>query len=115
MIKTLVKLEGLTIFLASLYFYSLLNASWLLFVLLWLLPDLFMLGYLKDKKTGSIVYNIVHNYMFVFIVTALGIFLQNNFIISLGVITLSHIGMDRFLGYGLKYAKGFKQTHIQRL
>jgi hypothetical protein len=39
----------------------------------------------------------------------------DNFIASLGVILASHIGLDRFLGFGLKYPSGFKDTHIQKL
>ncbi|PHB05583.1 DUF4260 family protein, partial [Bacillus pseudomycoides] len=32
-----------------------------------------------------------------------------------GLIWTAHIGMDRMLGYGLKYETDFKDTHIQRL
>ncbi|MBI2443419.1 MAG: DUF4260 family protein [Candidatus Levybacteria bacterium] len=31
------------------------------------------------------------------------------------VILLAHVGMDRFLGFGLKYPTHFKQTHLQKL
>jgi hypothetical protein len=27
----------------------------------------------------------------------------------------AHIGMDRLLGYGLKYPTDFKDTHLQRV
>ncbi len=32
-----------------------------------------------------------------------------------GLILGGHIGLDRFLGYGLKYPSAFKDTHIQRM
>jgi hypothetical protein len=31
------------------------------------------------------------------------------------LIWLAHIGMDRALGYGLKYQMRFKDTHLQRV
>jgi hypothetical protein len=31
-----------------------------------------------------------------------------------GLIWIVHIGMDRMLGFGLKYPTGFKETHLQR-
>jgi hypothetical protein len=34
---------------------------------------------------------------------------------ALAVILLAHIAADRALGYGLKYATGFKDTHLGRI
>ena len=34
---------------------------------------------------------------------------------ALGLIWIAHIGMDRMLGYGLKYASGFADTHLGRI
>jgi hypothetical protein len=34
---------------------------------------------------------------------------------QIALIWLAHIGADRFLGYGLKYPTGFKDTHLQRV
>lgn len=115
MIKTFIKFEGLAVFLASLYLYNRLDASWLLFVLLWLLPDISMVGYLRDTKIGSVMYNIVHTYILALAIVLFGLWQGNNFIVSLGVILTSHIGLDRFFGYGLKYPSGFKDTHIKKL
>jgi hypothetical protein len=54
MIVKILKFEGLVVFLACFYFYYRLDGSWLVFALLWLVPDISMAGYLKDKKTGAI-------------------------------------------------------------
>ena len=35
--------------------------------------------------------------------------------IQLALIWLSHIGIDRAIGYGLKYPSAFKDTHLQRV
>jgi hypothetical protein len=115
MIKTILKFEGFTIFLACLYFYHRLDASWLLFFLFWLLPDISMIGYLRDKQMGAFVYNLAHNYILGLLIIFLGLLQNNNIVVSLGIILVSHIGLDRFLGYGLKYTSGFKDTHIQKL
>ena len=33
-------------------------------------------------------------------------------IVGLALIWIAHIGMDRLLGYGLKYPSGFRDTHL---
>ena len=35
--------------------------------------------------------------------------------LALALIWLTHIGVDRAVGYGLKYPSGFKDTHLQRV
>ena len=35
--------------------------------------------------------------------------------IQLALIWLTHIGVDRAVGYGLKYPTDFKDTHLQRV
>ena len=35
--------------------------------------------------------------------------------VKVGLIWLAHIGMDRTLGYGLKYPTAFKDTHLHRV
>jgi hypothetical protein len=34
---------------------------------------------------------------------------------ALALIWLAHAGFDRALGYGLKYASGFRDTHLGRI
>ena len=36
-------------------------------------------------------------------------------VLSIAMIWLAHIGFDRMLGYGLKYASGFGFTHLGRI
>jgi hypothetical protein len=115
MIAKIIKFEGIAVFLTCLYFYSTLDASWLVFALLWLVPDISMAGYFKDKKIGAIMYNLAHTYILAIAIVVWGLWQGDNFIVSLGVILASHIGLDRFLGFGLKYQSGFKDTHIQKL
>ena len=41
-----------------------------------------------------------------------GVLLSAPVAVSAGIIWLAHIGFDRALGYGLKYAAGFTFTHL---
>lgn len=46
-IKDLLRIEGLTVFLLSLFAYSEFGSGWGLFALCFLLPDLSLLGYMS--------------------------------------------------------------------
>jgi hypothetical protein len=35
--------------------------------------------------------------------------------VQLGLIWLAHIGIDRALGYGLRYPDAFNENHLQRV
>ncbi|MEK7571713.1 MAG: DUF4260 domain-containing protein [Patescibacteria group bacterium] len=115
MVKRLAHLEGLSIFLLSCYLYWILQFDLVLFLAVFLLPDLSMVGYLIDKKLGALCYNLIHNYSTAVVFVILGIAGEAPIITALGIILAAHIGIDRFLGYGLKYPTHFKDTHLQKL
>jgi hypothetical protein len=113
--RILVHLEGATVFALSLYFYRATGAHWGFFLLLILWPDLFMLGYLLSVGVGSVLYNLVHTYVFPLALVAFAIFAHKPQFLPFALIWISHIGFDRTLGYGLKYPTFFKGTHLQRV
>ncbi|WP_184249811.1 DUF4260 domain-containing protein [Gracilibacillus halotolerans] len=113
--KIILQVESLVVLLACLYFYSFLEFNWVLFFVLLLAPDVFMVGYLINKKAGALLYNVVHTYSLSIIITVLGVILSNPVILSIGLIWTAHIGMDRCFGIGLKYQTGFKDTHFNRV
>ncbi|WP_273851960.1 DUF4260 domain-containing protein [Guptibacillus spartinae] len=115
MSKGLLHLEGLVVLIGSIYFYSLIDGSWWLFFLCLLLPDLFMLGYVHNKGTGSMIYNIGHTYVIPLLLLMVSVGLKQDLLLALSVIWMAHIGMDRTLGYGLKYLSDFKDTHLQKV
>jgi hypothetical protein len=49
------------------------------------------------------------------ILLAFGLWGHQSAATSTGLIWLAHIGLDRLLGYGLKYATEFKDTHFSRV
>lgn len=114
MIKGILQIEGAVLLLVSIYFYYYLNGNWLLFILFLFIPDISMIGYLKDKKLGAFIYNVVHNYILAICVIFAGMFLHITVIALLGTILFAHVSLDRFLGYGLKYSSAFKDTHLQK-
>lgn len=116
MVKWLLHAEGLVLLGLAVFFYQTLEGNWWLFFLLLFTPDIAMLGYLKDKKLGASLYNLMHNYVLGFALMAVGYFLfPNTFIVYAGIILIAHVGLDRALGYGLKYPTNFKDTHLQKV
>jgi hypothetical protein len=112
--RTLLRLEGLTLFIAMTLLYAFWDASWLLFIILFLVPDLSFAGYLAGPRAGAIVYNTAHSYMAPAILMATGIAFASPLHL-IATIWLAHIGIDRALGYGLKYSTGFGFTHLGRI
>jgi hypothetical protein len=110
----LLKIEGLVLLAGSLLLYGQNRGEWVPFLLLLLVPDLAMLGYLVGPAVGAAVYNLFHNYLPPAALAAYGVLSASHWALLLALIWFAHIGMDRLLGYGLKYASGFKDTHIQR-
>lgn len=114
-VKTLLRLEGLTLFAGMVLLYAIWGGSWVVFALLFLAPDLSFLAYLADSRAGAILYNAAHSYMAPVALLTAGLALSSPLSLSIAMIWLAHIGLDRALGYGLKYAAGFGFTHLGRI
>lgn len=110
--QILLHTEGAVLLLLAALLYWLNGGSWLLFLLLLLAPDLSMLGYLAGAAKGAAAYNVVHAYPLPAILAAYGLLDGSTAAVSLALIWFAHIGMDRLLGYGLKYPTKFKDTHL---
>jgi|SRR5579863_3813179 len=113
--KLLLRMEGAALFLAAAFFFRRLGGSWLLFFVLFLTPDLSFLAYLVSARLGAIVYNAVHTTLGPLALFGLGLFLNAPLVEMLAMIWLAHVGLDRALGYGLKYATAFNDTHLGRI
>ena len=111
----LLRAEGGMVFGASLLLYGELRANWVLFVVLVLAPDLSMLGYLLGLRFGTALYNLVHALVVPLLLIALSIFYKQFWLLPYGLIWTAHIGLDRLLGFGLKYPTRFSDTHFERL
>jgi hypothetical protein len=74
-----------------------------------------MVGYLLNPKLGSRLYNVVHTDVLPAALAASSFALHRTSPLAFALIWLGHIGLDRALGFGLKYPTFFKDTHLQRV
>jgi len=111
----LLRIEEATLFILTVALYHRLHASWILFAVLFLAPDIFMLGYLAGPRVGAACYNLGHWLAMPLALLAFGILTAHPLAVSLALIWLAHIFFDRMLGYGFKYPTAFKDTHLQRI
>lgn len=113
-VRSLLRLEGLAVAALTAVLYARTGASWWIFAALWLTPDLSMLGYLGGSCRGSRIYNTAHTYVLPGALALCGLLLHVNALLPFALIWANHIGVDRLMGYGLKYADGFGFTHLGR-
>jgi hypothetical protein len=114
-VRTLLRLEGLTLFAGMTLLYAVWGGSWWVYAILFLVPDLSFAAYLAGPRPGAIVYNAAHSYMAPVALLVAGFALSLPLVLSVAMIWLAHIGIDRALGYGLKYPGGFGFTHLGRI
>lgn len=113
--KNLLKLEEFLFFCLSLLLFSGLDYSWWLFVLLFLTPDLSMLGYLANPRLGAWTYNLIHHKGLAITLYVLGSLQFTPWLMFAGALLLAHSSFDRVLGYGLKHEDSFQNTHLGRI
>jgi len=109
------RLEGLAAAALSAVYFAHTGASWWLFAALWLAPDLSMLGYLAGPDWGARIYNAIHSYVTPATLAISAIVLHSPALVPIALIWINHIGVDRLMGWGLKYPTGFGFTHLGRL
>lgn len=100
------RIDGLAVFLASLFLYSLFGESWGMFIALFLTPDIAFIGYAKSERIGIILYNALHNYGAALMLMVVGVVSNTPFITGYGIILMSHVSFDRFIGFSLKTTTG---------
>jgi hypothetical protein len=87
----------------------------LLLIPAWLLIDLSMIGYLGGPLLGSITYNAAHNLVLALVLLGLGLWADTGWLVLAGGVFLTHIAVDRALGFGLKLPTDFRDTHLGRI
>jgi hypothetical protein len=111
----MLRVEGAAMLAGSVLLYWVNGESWWLFALLLLAPDVSMVGYLAGPRVGAALYNAFHSYPLPAALGVFGLFVGAPSVIAVALVWFAHIGMDRMVGYGLKYSTGFKDTHLQRV
>jgi hypothetical protein len=111
-VNHLLRIEGAVALAASVVAYRVTGGTWWLFVGLFLLPDVSMLGYLANRTFGAALYNAGHTYTAPAVLGLAGWGLGIPALFGPGLVWAAHIGFDRFMGYGLKYGTAFGATHL---
>lgn len=111
----LLKLEYLALFLLSIVIFYTTDYVWWLYLVLFLIPDVGMIGYMINTKVGALTYNLTHHYSVAVMCLMSGLLLTAPVMTLAGSILLGHSAFDRLVGYGLKYSDSFKHTHLKNL
>jgi hypothetical protein len=111
----LLRIEGAAVAGAAVALYFHAGYPWWLLVALALAPDLSAVGFAAGASAGTAAYNSMHTSALPVILGAAGVLGHAHVAVELALIWLIHIGVDRAIGYGLKYPTGFKDTHLQRV
>ncbi|HEY2395903.1 MAG TPA: DUF4260 domain-containing protein [Rudaea sp.] len=114
-VRTILRIEGLAMLVAATIMYSKSGFGWGMFALFFLAPDLSFAGYLLGNRIGAVAYNAAHSYIGALACFSAGLVFVAPALEVAGLIWCAHIGFDRALAYGLKYAAGFAFTHLGRI
>lgn len=108
----LLRLEGACLAAASIWAYRKTGGSWWFFASGIFVPDLSMIGYFSDPVAGAAIYNLGHTESIPILLLCAGLGQRIPRLVSVALIWLAHINLDRMIGAGLKYGTGFGDTHV---
>ncbi|KPF80142.1 hypothetical protein IP78_07600 [Brevundimonas sp. AAP58] len=107
----LLRLEGLALLVVTCVLYEGTGLSWWWFAGLFLVPDLAFLAYGLGRGAGTLAYNLTHTEIGPAVLGLIGMTVLPA-ALPFALIWAAHIGWDRMIGYGLKYASSFDHTHL---
>jgi hypothetical protein len=107
--------ESLAIAAAVVVAFVYLHFAWWWLPALFLAFDLSAAGYLAGAAAGAVCYNLAHAYVAPAALLLGYVVSGASWCAFLGLVWAFHIAADRVLGYGLKFASGFQDTHLGRI
>jgi hypothetical protein len=107
----MLRLEGLALLVVACVLYDRTGLSWWWFAALFLVPDLSFLAYLLGRPAGTLAYNLTHTEVGPMALGLAGLTVMPA-ALPFALIWAAHVGWDRMIGYGLKYASSFDHTHL---
>jgi len=110
--NNVLKIEEAAMFTLCIFLFSKLNFAWWWFPALLLLPDIGMIGYIINPKTGAFTYNLLHHRFVASLVAFYALTYGNEYWKLAAIILFAHSSLDRAFGYGLKYNDSFNNTHL---
>ncbi len=114
-VRGLLRLEALALFAIAIALYVKFGDGWKLFAMLILVPDLSMLFYVFGPRVGAFAYNAMHSTIGPAVIGVAGYLGGPPILVPAALIWAAHVGIDRALGYGLKYPTAFGDTHLGRI
>lgn len=114
-VAAILRAEQLAIFAAGAFMWLANGGSPPLLIPAWLAVDLSMVGYLAGPRVGAISYNAAHNLVLPLALLGAGWWTGTGWLILVGAALMTHVGLDRALGYGLKLPTAFRDTHLGRI
>lgn len=106
------RLEGVVLTVGSVIVFADMNVRWWTFPILLFVPDSSASAYLLGTRIGAYFYNAAHATFAPATFVGFGVLTHSHFAVACGAVWLAHIGIDRSLGYGLKYSDSFEHTHL---
>ena len=112
----LLRIEAVVLAVFTIYTYRHLGGTWSFYCWMWLIPDIGMLAYVGGPRVGALAYNLTHNYVggAVLFAATVGLDAAVGDLSLFGLIWMSHVAIDRAMGFGIKYGTGFRNTHLGR-
>lgn len=92
-----------------------LDIAWWLWIILFFLPDIGILGYLVNPRVGALAYNFCHYKLLAVALAIWGVVSGSVELQAAGLLMYAHAAFDRMFGFGLKYPDSFKNTHLGKL
>ena len=92
-----------------------LHFSWWWLPVFFLAFDASMAGYLVNTRVGAVCYNLAHAYVVPAVLLLSYVLSGTRWCAFIGLLWAFHIAGDRVLGYGLKFATSFQDTHLGRI
>ena len=111
-VTALLRLDGLAVGVAAIVAFATTGGNWWLFALLILAPDLSFLAMALGTRRAAMVYNFAHSYTWPLILIGAALLTMAGWLLPVGLIWAAHIGIDRAVGYGLKYPDSIETTHL---
>jgi len=113
--KIILRIEEALQLALAIYLFTHLPFDWWTYAVLFLAPDISMLGYLLGPRAGAYSYNFFHHKGIAVIVYLIGAYTSSHVVMFAGLLLFGHSSFDRMLGYGLKYPDSFKHTHLGQI
>lgn len=105
-----IRTDAAAMFIVALWAVAATHSSWMWFLILFLAPDLSMVGYVFGPRVGAVTYNSCHVYACPAGLLAASLTYHLPFGTATALSWIAHIAFDNVVGYGLKLPNGFEHT-----